>query len=179
MPAWIAGFTWGAHLGPDVAALLTYAATRVPVGTPVVAAGFCHGGYVAVRAGGLAASPSSPLAPLVAVAGGHPSVANLTARLGEVEAEVLAGAQCPVMLLTAGNDSESSKPGGLAQEVLGPRAHLVEEADKVHGWIVRGEDEAAALASFDAIAAFLAKHVAAAAAAAAPGSAVAPAPGSG
>lgn len=166
MPAWIATFTWANQLGPDVDALLTYAATKVPPGTPVVAAGFCHGGYLACRAGGLT---SGPLTPLVAVASGHPSVANLAVRLGEVEELILKAVQCPLMLLTAGNDSPSSKPGGLADTVLGARATLVEEADKVHGWIVRGDDEAAALHSFDTIAAFLADKVAAHKAASSPG----------
>ena len=40
-----------------------------------------------------------------------------------------------------GNDHENTKPGGLAEKLLGPATgiEITEFPDMIHGWTVRGE----------------------------------------
>jgi len=69
----------------------------------------------------------------------HPSHTPLIPMLKEDESEILKAIKCPQMFMPAGNDAETCKPGGLAEQILKENLSIVEFPDMVHGWTTKGE----------------------------------------
>jgi len=103
-------------------------------------AGFCFGGWC------VAESLSLPNTPFSCGVGMHPSF-NVSKMYGGTEEEVAKGVgSSPILLLPAGNDSASVKPGGGSTGILAKARGVAEEsvsrpfADMVHGWMTRGDE---------------------------------------
>merc|ERR1712046_136018 len=72
----------------------------------------------------------------------HPAHPKIAVAKGEDEDAVLAAMQCPLLLLPAGDDPESTKTGGANQRVLTERGYeckVQEFPDMKHGFISRGD----------------------------------------
>jgi len=99
--------------------------------------GTCWGGYMVARLSGYTDFRAG-----VAF---HPATTFIAENCNQEKLyEVLDEVQCPQMVLTAGNDHQNEKPGGLAQKVWGVMSFggeciYREYRDMVHGWMVRGD----------------------------------------
>ena len=127
--------------------------------------GFCYGGWVVGRT--LALLPGR----FRCGVGIHPSF-NVALAHGSTEADVAEGVgDTPLLLLPAGNDSESIKPGGDACQILA-KARGVRDEDvslpfegMTHGWVSRGDTRDKGVAkeqarALEVAAQFLRKHTA-------------------
>jgi dienelactone hydrolase len=101
--------------------------------------GFCYGGWVVGRA--LAALPNR----FRCGVGIHPSF-NVAVAHGSTEVEVAEGiGEMPLLLLPAGNDSATIKPGGDACRILAKARGVRDEdvsrpfEEMTHGWVSRGD----------------------------------------
>lgn len=100
----------------------------------VAAMGWCWGTWFVVKAGGTGR--------IVAGVAPHPSHPKLAKFNGEEEDDVLAAVKCPLLLLPAGDDPESTKAGGANERVLkqqGFECKVQEFPDMKHGFISRGD----------------------------------------
>jgi len=125
--------------------------------------GFCYGGWVVGRT--LALLPDH----FRCGVGIHPSF-NVGMVHGSTEAEVAEGVGAtPLLLLPAGNDSDSIKPGGAACQILATARGVRDEdvslpfETMVHGWVSRGDTRDAGVAkeqarALELAAEFLRKH---------------------
>lgn len=100
--------------------------------------GFCWGGWFVTRAS------SSP--EFCCAAACHPGVSDLCGMLGEDPKTIAEEVQCPQFMLTAGDDKEDVKPGGLLDEVyktksFGDKCVFKTFEAMKHGWVVRGTAE--------------------------------------
>lgn len=100
-------------------------------------AGTCWGGYMVARL--------SSYGEFQAGVSFHPATSFITENvLKEKLYEILDEVQCPQLVLTAGDDHENEKPGGLANKVwgvmnFGESCQFREFPDMKHGWTVRGD----------------------------------------
>ena len=71
----------------------------------------------------------------------HPSHTDLSKLVGEKEKDLLEAVKCPQLFMPSGSDAVETKPGGLAEQVLGDKLEIIEFNDMVHGWTTRGDME--------------------------------------
>ena len=128
--------------------------------------GFCFGGWC------VAQSLSLPNTPFSCGVGIHPSF-NVSKMYGGTEEQVAADVgSSPILLLPAGNDSASVKPGGGSAGILAKARGVAEECvsrpfeDMVHGWMTRGDEKDPVVArdqrrTMELCAAFLEENMAA------------------
>jgi len=125
-------------------------------------AGTCWGSYMVTRL--------SAYGEFKAGASIHPATTAIAEMiLGEELYEVLDEVGCPQLVLTAGDDHENEKPGGLANKVwgvmsIGPGCIFRQYPDMVHGWLTRGDVrdsgvENCSRAALMAIKGFFATHI--------------------
>lgn len=69
----------------------------------------------------------------------HPSHTPISGLVGEEEKDLLQAVKCPQLFMPAGGDAVETKPGGLAQQVLGDKLEIIEFNDMLHGWTTRGD----------------------------------------
>ena len=69
----------------------------------------------------------------------HPSHSLICAMLGVDEEKLLKETLCPQMFLSAGDDHENTKIGGLAKKVLTDGLEVIEFPDMNHGWTNKGD----------------------------------------
>jgi len=69
----------------------------------------------------------------------HPSHPKLFGMVGVDEEEQLKAVTAAQLLLPAGDDMDSVKKGGLAEQVLADKCQIIEFPDMKHGWSVRGD----------------------------------------
>lgn len=128
--AWIANFTWEKHIAPDFDRTLRWLESK---GAKTVGAiGFCWGVWALCKA-------SSVGVPLKCGVGPHPST-RLEGVHGGNELEMMQKVQMPVLLMPAGNDPDTVKPGGEAAKAIaekGGSSHVY--PDMEHGWASRGD----------------------------------------
>jgi len=126
------------------------------------AVGTCWGGYMVLRL--------SSYGEFKAGAAFHPATSFVADQLMQEQLyEILDEVQCPQLVLTAGEDSENEKPGGIADRVwgvmsIGAACELREFPDMSHGWTTRGDirDPAVdncARAAFNSLKGFLDTHM--------------------
>merc|ERR1712179_16702 len=125
-------------------------------------AGTCWGGYMVLRL--------SSYGEFKAGASFHPATSYVVETLLKQKLyEILDEVQCPQLVLTAGEDSENEKPGGLASRVwnvtpIGPQCEIREFPDMEHGWTTRGDIrqpavENCARAAFNSLKGFFDNHI--------------------
>ena len=66
----------------------------------------------------------------------HPSHDKLIPMAGENEAEVLSRIVSPQMFMNEAGVSDSLKPGGIADHILGDKLSIEEFPDMAHGWTI-------------------------------------------
>lgn len=123
----------------DVEGLLEAVRARVGESVPMAAFGFCWGAWLVLK--------GSTTGRLAAGVGIHPSLkpSKLQCSPHNIDDESLARSlKCPVLLLPAGNDEATLKPGGAflsaAQETQ-PASNSIEYAEMLHGWCSRGTQQ--------------------------------------
>lgn len=159
---WIASQTdwYGQRQSEWVELLLPYALSLGA--TTFAAVGNCWGGYMVMRLSSYAEFKAGVcLHPAITVVGKHILKENIYELFDEV--------QCPQLMVTAGDDDDNEKRGGLANKVwgvmkFGPKCEFREFPDMKHGWTVRGDmrDECVAnafRAAFNALLGFLGTHL--------------------
>lgn len=100
----------------------------------VAVMGWCWGAWFVTKAGSTGR--------VVAGVAPHPSHSKLAKAWGEDEDTVLRSMQCPLLLMPAGDDPESTKPGGANQLVMqekGIECEAVEFPEMKHGFLSRGD----------------------------------------
>jgi len=100
----------------------------------VAVVGWCWGAWFVVKTGGTGR--------VVAGVAPHPSYTKLSAANGEAEDAVLAAMGCPLLILPAGDDPESTKAGGANEKMLTAQGHeckVHEFPEMKHGFFSRGD----------------------------------------
>lgn len=100
----------------------------------VAVMGWCWGTWFVVKAGATGR--------IVAGVAPHPSHPKLAKAWGEDEDTVLAAVQCPLLIMPAGDDPDSTKMGGANHRILcerGVECEVVEFPDMKHGFLSRGD----------------------------------------
>ena len=69
----------------------------------------------------------------------HPSHDKLITLVGGNETEVLSQIAAPQMFMTEAGVSDSLKPGGISDQILGDKLVIEEFPDMAHGWTVGGD----------------------------------------
>lgn len=112
-----------------------------PLSLSVGIVGFCWGTYAAV----LARSTDLVHAAALVHPSHRPQLEQVHAMSeAKVDALLRGGedAQCPTLMLTAGNDDKRCKPGGVEEALLrgaATPARLVEFDEMKHGWVIKGD----------------------------------------
>uniref|UniRef100_A0A6B2LG48 Dienelactone hydrolase domain-containing protein n=1 Tax=Arcella intermedia TaxID=1963864 RepID=A0A6B2LG48_9EUKA len=120
--------------------------------------GFCWGNWVVFHA-------CAELGDIKAGASAHPSAVKACEHFGEDVGEIIKEIHVPNLVLTAGNDPDSIKPGGVHAENLKKSGGEVDEyKEQNHGWVTRGDlsdpkVEAAVKDATDKIIAFFKRHL--------------------
>ena len=68
----------------------------------------------------------------------HPSHSPISGLVGEEERALLAPVKCPQLFMPGQGDHDNTRPGGLAQQLLGDKLTITEFSDMQHGWTIRG-----------------------------------------
>jgi len=95
--------------------------------------GFCWGNWVVFHA-------SAEFPEIKAGASAHPSAVQACEKFGENLDEIIDKIKVPQLVLAAGNDLDSIKPGGVYAEKLKQHGgEFYEYKDQNHGWVNRGD----------------------------------------
>lgn len=128
---------WG-NVWPEVERLVEALRGKVSSSSRMAALGFCWGAWAAFK--GCTSGLFS------AGVGFHPSLAvsKLQCHPHNIDDETLARSlKCPILMLPAGNDDHTLKPGGefatVAAEVQ-PLCRSIEYKEMKHGWVNRGTE---------------------------------------
>lgn len=159
---WIASQTdwYGQRQVEWVEQLLPYAKSLGALAFAAV--GNCWGGYMVMRLSSYGEFKAGvSLHPAITVVAKHILKEDIYELFDEV--------QCPQLMITAGEDDDNEKLGGLANKVwgvmkFGDKCEFREYPDMRHGWTVRGDMRDAAVngacrAAFNALLGFLGTHM--------------------
>uniref|UniRef100_A0A6B2LGN8 Dienelactone hydrolase domain-containing protein n=1 Tax=Arcella intermedia TaxID=1963864 RepID=A0A6B2LGN8_9EUKA len=120
--------------------------------------GFCWGNWVVFHASG-------EISEIKAGASAHPSAVRICQTFEENLDQIVDKIHIPNLVLSAVNDPESVKPGGVYSEKLSKvGGEIFEYKDQNHGWVTRGDlndpqVEAAVKDSTQKIISFFTKHI--------------------
>lgn len=128
--AWISKFSWDAVISKDFERMFKWLEGKGA--KSIGAIGFCWGVWAFCKA-------ASVGVPLKAGVGPHPST-RLEGMMGGDELEMMKKVEIPVLLMPAGNDPDTVKPGGDVATAIaskGGSSHPYPEME--HGWASRGD----------------------------------------
>jgi len=129
--AWVAKFPYASVVGPDLQRLISWLQEKGA--TSIGAMGFCWGVWALAKA-------SASGLPLKCGVGAHPSTRLEEVAFGGDELRMMKALQMPLLLLPAGSDPPTLKPGGdVANAVELKGGSSREFPGMKHGWVSRGE----------------------------------------
>mmetsp|Transcript_32629 Transcript_32629/g.91642 ORF Transcript_32629/g.91642 Transcript_32629/m.91642 type:complete len:245 (+) Transcript_32629:88-822(+) len=128
--AWILTHPWEKNVATDIGACMKFLGDKGC--TRIGSVGFCWGVWANCKA-------ASSGVPLKCIVGPHPST-RLEGAFGRDEQAMMEKVEVPVLLMPAGNDPETLKPGGAIAEALAKKGgKSIPFPDMAHGWCARGD----------------------------------------